>query len=98
MSEERDVEPASDEDRRKLDAPLQSGTISGLHNVSLVLPQFLMTAFTSIIFKLMQTEKGGKSTDAANFGLVLRLGGLAAFISSYYALRLARQHSGILEG
>lgn len=85
-------------DQRKMDTPLQSGTVSGLHNVCLVLPQFLMTAFTSILFKFMQSEKDSKSKDAANFGFVLRIGGLAAFVSSYYAFRLARKYSSILEG
>jgi solute carrier family 45 protein 1/2/4 len=87
--------------RSKGSEPRQSGAIAGLHNVSIVLPQFFMTAFSSIVFQLLESKKGAAgqySTGAANIGLVLRLGGLSAFLSSYYALRLARQHSSILEG
>jgi hypothetical protein len=95
---ESEMNGRSRPEQRKIDAPLQSGTVSGLHNVCLVLPQFLMTAFTSILFKFVQSEGDSKSEDAAKFGLVLRIGGLAALISAYYAFRLARQHASLLEG
>jgi solute carrier family 45 protein 1/2/4 len=84
--------------RRSSEAPLQSGTISGLHNVIIVVPQFIMTALTSIVFSYLSSEGGGKASEAANFGFILRLGGIAALVSSFYSFRLARRYSDFLEG
>lgn len=65
----------------------RGGTILGIHNLAIVVPQFLMALLTSFIFRLAQ---GGISPSArhhtvqdASVALVLRFGGLMAFGAAF---------------
>ncbi|UZJ54071.1 hypothetical protein CBS101457_003391 [Exobasidium rhododendri] len=87
----------------------QSGTILGLHNISIVTPQFLTTAMSTMIFSFVEPSPSlvgelstGEAVQAARsgnqFGLILQLGGVSALAASILAFRLARNHSLALQG
>lgn len=80
----------------------KAGLILGIHNVFIVLPQFLITAISAVIFRIMDApaptpgeaaaraaaaDDGPSSPDAV--GLVFRIGGVSAAIGAYLSYRLA---------
>lgn len=83
----------------------KAGLILGIHNVFIVLPQFIITAVSAVIFHIMEpaatadTEKTARSTAAAGdgpsspdaVGLVFRIGGTAAAVGAYLSYRLAQR-------
>lgn len=89
-----------------------AGTVLGLHNVAIVVPQFLVTAMSSLVFAIMEpntkgdgsapapggaTEGGtGKNSDA--LGLIFRIGGCCALVAGILAIRLVRRHGHELRG
>ncbi|SNX82668.1 related to general alpha-glucoside permease [Melanopsichium pennsylvanicum] len=87
-----------------------AGTVLGLHNTAIVIPQFLVTAISSMIFAIMEpsndeTKKGQnvahggtarKSSDA--LGLIFRLGGCCAIVAGILAVRLVRRYGHELRG
>ncbi|PWN94430.1 MFS general substrate transporter [Acaromyces ingoldii] len=87
----------------------RSGTVLGLHNISLVLPQFLTTVMSTIVFALVDShqkpvENGTPQKDEDELtrndgdaiGLVLRIGGVAALVAGIFGLRLAVRHRAAL--
>jgi solute carrier family 45 protein 1/2/4 len=80
--------------QRELEDPFQhqpknstepaAGVLLGIHNMYVVLPQFLVTFFSSIIFKLLENNEG--TTDA--IGVVLRFGALMAGVAGFISLKI----------
>ncbi|KAJ2506902.1 hypothetical protein IWW47_001360 [Coemansia sp. RSA 2052] len=93
-------DPASDdaEDarRRRLSSAggLSAGTILGIHNVFIVVPQFITALASSLIFAFFERANGSAepersdSQHAHEIALVLCLGGLSSAIAAYYAWKL----------
>ncbi|KAJ1034490.1 hypothetical protein NDA18_001350 [Ustilago nuda] len=91
---------------------LQAGSVLGLHNVAVVIPQFLVTALSSLIFAIMEPSSNvdqktpsqdGSSgqVEASNgdaLGLIFRLGGCCALVAGILAVRLVRRHGHDLRG
>lgn len=72
---------------------VSAGTILGIHNVFIVLPQFVTALASSTIFAIFEassdtTAEGGQH--ARQISWVLRLGGIASIIAVYYAWKLQR--------
>jgi len=79
----------------------EAGVLLGIHNIYVVLPQFLVTFFSSIVFAIL--EPGGasgdknitrqhhphnKNLDADSIGFVLRFGGLMAIFAGILSVKL----------
>lgn len=76
----------------------KAGLILGIHNVFIVLPQFVITAISSVIFAILEpghsakreaVVKGPSSPNAV--GVVFRIGGVAAAVGAFLSYRLARR-------
>lgn len=104
-----DVERGGDPIRGVESTTLHAGSVLGLHNVAIVVPQFLVTAVSSLIFAIMEpgndgsTEGGstgeqGAAKSSDTLGLIFRLGGLCALIAGILAVRLVRRHGHELRG
>ncbi|KAJ2398224.1 hypothetical protein GGI05_000215 [Coemansia sp. RSA 2603] len=74
---------------------LSAGTILGIHNVFIVMPQFITAFMSSIVFAFFEhIESPDSSADpgaqhAHQIALVLRLGGIASAVAAYYAWKLS---------
>ncbi|RHZ75896.1 hypothetical protein Glove_208g179 [Diversispora epigaea] len=82
---------------------IDSGTILGIHNMYIVLPQFCATFFSSIVFALLDPgtavsndneertiikRHGETDAGADSIGFVFRCGGLMAIIAGIYSIKL----------
>lgn len=96
-----DVETGQDRSKGLSSTTRHAGSVLGLHNVAIVIPQFLVTAISSLIFAIMEPDKesdqdAGQSSDT--LGLIFRLGGCCALIAGILAVRLVRRHGHELRG
>ncbi|KAJ9477464.1 Sucrose transporter [Pseudozyma hubeiensis] len=107
-----DVERGSDASKTANSTVSHAGSVLGLHNIAIVVPQFLVTAISSLIFAIMEPGDSnkdrqdgaspsdpstqGKSSDA--LGLIFRLGGCCALVAGILAVRLVRRHGHELRG
>jgi len=62
-----------------------SGTIMGLHNTAISIPQIIAALGSSVIFRL---SEGHGSIEGHGIALVLRASGVATLIAAYLAMRL----------
>jgi solute carrier family 45 protein 1/2/4 len=83
----------------------KAGLILGIHNVFIVLPQFVITLLSSVIFAVMDDSGSGKAASAVSarspaadgpsspnaVAIVFRIGGAAAAVGAYLSYRLARR-------
>ncbi|KAJ1900142.1 hypothetical protein LPJ66_001665 [Kickxella alabastrina] len=86
--------PMQVQDQDRSQTRLSTGTILGIHNVFIVVPQFITAFVSSLLFAFFE-RKGGDAPDADSgaqhayeIALVLRLGGVASAVAAYYAWRL----------
>jgi solute carrier family 45 protein 1/2/4 len=63
-----------------------AGVLLGIHNMYIVLPQFLITFLSSILFHFIESSASGQDTNA--IGIVLRFGAVMAGIACYLSLRI----------
>ena len=82
VDEEEGLDDLFSPDPPKLDA----GMVLGIHNIYIVIPQFVSTFACSILFKL--AEIGGNGSSKDEFGLVLRIGGIAAIFAGFLCLNV----------
>ncbi|PWN18480.1 hypothetical protein BCV69DRAFT_233639, partial [Microstroma glucosiphilum] len=91
----------------------QAGTILGIHNTAIVIPQLFVSLLASVIFAFYDnrgsstTDQPGSAPAAApatsssqgdTIGLVFRLGGIASIAAGFYTIRLARQWGDVIAG
>jgi solute carrier family 45 protein 1/2/4 len=76
--------------------PLPGGTILGIHNLAIVMPQFIVAVVTSIIFKIVDgsgheslAEEGSTYYGKHGVAWVLRFGGLCALVGAAFARKVA---------
>ncbi|KAJ2595368.1 hypothetical protein GGF39_003848 [Coemansia sp. RSA 1721] len=75
---------------------LSAGIILGIHNVFIVIPQFLTAFLSSLLFAFFEHIESPESKDdpgaqhARQIALVLRLGGIASAVAAYYSWKLYR--------
>ncbi|SAL95215.1 hypothetical protein [Absidia glauca] len=71
-----------------------AGIILGIHNMYIVLPQFLVTFFSSVLFHFLEKDntdaQDGTSSDA--IGVVLRFGAVMAAIAGFLSIKLPGNH------
>jgi solute carrier family 45 protein 1/2/4 len=79
--EDEDFDPL-DSDSPKLDA----GIVLGIHNIYIVMPQFISTFTCSLLFKIADHQANGSPVD--EYGLVLRVGGIAAIFAGFLSLKV----------
>jgi solute carrier family 45 protein 1/2/4 len=63
-----------------------AGVLLGIHNMYIVLPQFLVTFLSSILFRIL--ESGEERTDT--IGIILRIGAVMAGIAGFISLRIKK--------
>jgi solute carrier family 45 protein 1/2/4 len=63
-----------------------AGVLLGIHNMYIVLPQFLVTFFSSILFRIL--ESGDGSTDT--IGIILRVGAVMAGVAGFISLKIKK--------
>ncbi|CAO3591090.1 unnamed protein product [Absidia cylindrospora] len=66
-----------------------AGIILGIHNMYIVLPQFLVTFFSSVLFHFLENDDQAGPSDA--IGVVLRFGAVMAAIAGLLSLKLDRK-------
>ncbi|ORZ23323.1 major facilitator superfamily domain-containing protein [Absidia repens] len=66
-----------------------AGIILGIHNMYIVLPQFLVTFFSSVLFHFL--ENGDQDAPSDAIGVVLRFGAVMAAIAGLLSLKLDRK-------
>ncbi|CEP18621.1 hypothetical protein [Parasitella parasitica] len=64
--------------------PPAAGVLLGIHNMYIVLPQFLVTFFSSIVFRILESSE--ESTDT--IGVILRVGAVMAGIAGFISLKI----------
>lgn len=64
----------------------QAGVILGIHNVAIAAPQMIATLGSSLIFRLLQKQRGAEGDNSLAW--VLRIGGVAALIAATRAKKL----------
>ncbi|KAI8805148.1 hypothetical protein BJ742DRAFT_414284 [Cladochytrium replicatum] len=78
---------------RDSNVELNAGMVIGIHNIYIVLPQFVSTSMNAIIFAIFQAAAGdreGGDRDYDPVGWVMRIGGLFAFVGAFVALRVVQ--------
>jgi solute carrier family 45, member 1/2/4 len=63
-----------------------AGVLLGIHNMYIVLPQFLVTFLSSILFHFIESSTSDQDTNA--IGIVLRVGAVMAGVACYFSLRI----------
>ncbi|RUP12771.1 hypothetical protein BC936DRAFT_139797 [Jimgerdemannia flammicorona] len=94
-------DPLSKHDDDHTGSPATSaGILLGIHNMYIVLPQFLVTFLSSILFRVLEPdtasapaseEMGEVAAGADTIGVVLRFGGVMAGVAAVLAWSLSRQ-------
>jgi len=72
----------NDDEEENNNNKLSSGIILGIHNMYVVLPQFVVTFLSSIFFALIKVVEI-QEDNFDSFGWVLRFGGIGAIISTF---------------
>ncbi|CAO3644138.1 unnamed protein product [Mucor fragilis] len=67
--------------------PPAAGVLLGIHNMYIVLPQFLVTFFSSIVFRILESSEG--STDT--IGIILRVGAVMAGVAGFISLKIGNK-------
>ncbi|KAF8609436.1 MFS general substrate transporter [Ceratobasidium sp. AG-I] len=83
-------------------APQQAGVILGIHNIFVVIPQFVIIGVSSAVFALLDTQQllhPGKSSgtdpippgkQSESIGVVFRIGGICSGVAALLTLQLAK--------
>ncbi|ORX73596.1 MFS general substrate transporter [Linderina pennispora] len=66
--------------------PVEAGTVLGIHNMYIVVPQFITAFASSLIFAVF--ERLGSVKHASEIAWVLRLGGVSSLVAVYFAYKL----------
>ncbi|KAI9027566.1 major facilitator superfamily domain-containing protein [Phycomyces nitens] len=82
-----------DQSRRDSDTRLDNdspsaGVLLGIHNMYIVLPQFLVTFFSSIMFHFLEKNSEGEDASPDAIGVVLRFGAIMAGVAAYFSIRV----------
>lgn len=75
---------AAGEDEASSEGSDQAGVVLGIHNVAIAAPQVIATLVSSVIFKMLQKERGEPGDNSVAW--VLRFGGCCAVVAAWFAL------------
>ncbi|KAG8900774.1 hypothetical protein FRB99_005764 [Tulasnella sp. 403] len=93
----RDLLEGSQEDMGYVGTqPVAGGTILGIHNLAIVVPQFLIALISSFIFRIVDQQRRGQEPGGPDYvyygkngvSWVLRFGGLCAFVGAAISRRV----------
>ncbi|KAG7096809.1 hypothetical protein E1B28_004217 [Marasmius oreades] len=82
-------------DELALEKPLAGGTILGVHNLAIVIPQFMVALVTSVIFRIVDGGRGTPTEDESTYygkngvAWVLRFGGFCTLVGALLARRVS---------
>lgn len=76
----------SEEQQHQQHPEAAAGVLLGIHNMYIVLPQFLVTFFSSILFRVLESED--EPTDT--IGIVLRVGAVMAGVAGFISLKIKK--------
>ncbi|CAM0136913.1 unnamed protein product [Umbelopsis sp. WA50703] len=83
------MDPAAQNSRTQTRQDMASaGVILGIHNMYIVLPQFLVTFLSSILFHFIETSTSNQDTPPNAIGIVLRVGAVMAGIACYLSTKI----------
>ena len=86
---QRSLGPELDEDEMTGEQPVAGGTVLGIHNLAIVMPQFIVAIAASAIFKIVDTaeDPSNHNTYLGKNGVawVLRFGGLCTLVGALVA-------------
>lgn len=70
-----------------------AGVLLGIHNMYIVLPQFLVTFLSSIIFRLLDNSKAelNETTPSDTIGLILRIGAVMAGVAGLISMKIGKE-------
>ncbi|KAI9314892.1 hypothetical protein BX666DRAFT_2029136 [Dichotomocladium elegans] len=78
-------------DECPLDKIPAAGVLLGIHNMYIVLPQFLVTFLSSIIFHFLESgASNGEEASPDAIGVVLRFGAIMSGVAAYLSTRIGR--------
>ncbi|KAJ2557425.1 hypothetical protein EV175_001356 [Coemansia sp. RSA 1933] len=85
------------EEPHRTAGPMSAGTVLGLHNIFVVVPQFITALASSVLFALFEHMEGGSSQPDSSGGkhareiaIVLCLGGVSSAVAACRAWKLGR--------
>ncbi|KAL5527409.1 hypothetical protein ACEPAG_6200 [Sanghuangporus baumii] len=85
--------PTADDDESQPPQPVAGGTVLGIHNLAIVMPQFIVAIVASAIFKIVDTaeDPNDHNTYLGKTGVswVLRFGGLCTLVGALFARRVS---------
>ncbi|KAI9266216.1 general alpha-glucoside permease [Helicostylum pulchrum] len=67
-----------------------AGVLLGIHNMYIVLPQFLVTFLSSFIFRLLEDDVELNETPPDGIGLILRIGAVMAGAAGFISLKIGK--------
>lgn len=70
--------------------PPAAGVLLGIHNMYIVLPQFLVTFLSSFIFRLLERRPELNETPPDGIGLILRIGAVMAGVAGFISLKIGK--------
>lgn len=83
------MDPAAQDSRSQTQRDMASaGVILGIHNMYIVLPQFLVTFLSSILFHFIESSTSHQDTPPNAIGIVLRVGAVMAGIACYLSTKI----------
>ncbi|KAI8331943.1 major facilitator superfamily domain-containing protein [Chlamydoabsidia padenii] len=71
-----------------------AGIILGIHNMYIVLPQFLVTFFSSVLFHFLEKDNVQDESSSDAIGVVLRFGAVMAAIAGLLSIKLTNKPGG----
>ncbi|KAJ1928594.1 hypothetical protein IWQ60_001888 [Tieghemiomyces parasiticus] len=93
---------AADQQQHRASHKLTSGIILGIHNMYVVLPQFLISFVSSILFAIIEARHSanaeasgpqvtpGHDGNAEAIAWILRIGGVSSLVAAYLSLKITR--------
>ncbi|KAG2183721.1 hypothetical protein INT43_006732 [Umbelopsis isabellina] len=83
------MDPAAQDPRSQTQQDMASaGVILGIHNMYIVLPQFLVTFLSSILFHFIESSTSHQDTPPNAIGVVLRVGAIMTGIACYLSTKI----------
>ncbi|CAO3627976.1 unnamed protein product [Mucor hiemalis] len=70
-----------------------AGVLLGIHNMYIVLPQFLVTFLSSIIFRLLDNSRAelNETAPSDTIGLILRIGAVMAGVAGLISMKIGKE-------
>ncbi|EJD01423.1 MFS general substrate transporter [Fomitiporia mediterranea MF3/22] len=86
---QRSLGPYGEEGETEAARPIAGGTVLGIHNLAIVMPQFIVAVVASAIFKIVDSAEDSTNHNTylgkSGVGWVLRFGGLCTLVGAFAA-------------